>query len=37
VDDEVVWDAITTDLPVLTAMVEALLAELDARGADEGL
>lgn len=37
VDDEVVWDAITTDLPALTAMVEALLAELDARGADERL
>ena len=27
VDDEVVWDAVTTDLPELTASVEALLAE----------
>jgi len=30
VDDEVVWDAITTDLPELAARVEAILAELDA-------
>jgi uncharacterized protein with HEPN domain len=30
VDDEVVWDAITTDLPELTARVEAMLADLDA-------
>jgi uncharacterized protein with HEPN domain len=30
VDDEVVWDAITTDLPELTASVEAMLGELDA-------
>ena len=29
VDDEVVWDAVTTDLPELTASVEALLAELE--------
>lgn len=33
VDDEIVWDAITIDLPQLAAAVEALLAELDARGA----
>ena len=32
VDDAVAWDAITTDRPVLTAMVETLLAELDDRG-----
>ena len=32
VDDEVVWDAITTDLPELTATVEAMLDELDASG-----
>ena len=32
VDDEVVWDAITTDLPALAACVEVLLAELDASG-----
>jgi len=32
VDDEVVWDAITTDLPELAASVEALLAEVDAQG-----
>ena len=31
VDDEVVWDAITTDLPELSAAVDVLLAELDAR------
>ncbi|MEA2025275.1 MAG: HepT-like ribonuclease domain-containing protein [Chloroflexota bacterium] len=37
VDDEVVWDAITTDLPELAISVEALLAELDVqetRGGD---
>ena len=32
VDDEVVWDAATTDLPALAACVEALLTELDAQG-----
>jgi len=32
VDDEVVWDAIMTDLPELTARVEAMLDELDASG-----
>lgn len=32
VDDEVVWDAITTDLPELAAKVEAMLDELDADG-----
>jgi uncharacterized protein with HEPN domain len=32
VDDEVVWDAITTDLPGLTARVAAMLDELDASG-----
>lgn len=32
VDDEVVWDAATTDLPALAACVEALLAGLDATG-----
>ena len=32
VDDEVVWDAITTDLPELAARVEAMLDELDASG-----
>jgi len=32
VDDEVVWDAITIDLPELTARVEAMLDELDASG-----
>jgi hypothetical protein len=32
VDDEVVWKAITIDLPGLTANVEALLKELDTRG-----
>ncbi len=32
VDDEVVWDAITTDLPELTAKVEAMLEELEASG-----
>lgn len=30
VDDEIVWDAITIDLPELTTRVEAMLAELDA-------
>lgn len=30
VDDEVGWDAITTDLPGLTARVAAMLDELDA-------
>ncbi len=30
VDDEVVWDAITTDLPVLSRTVGTLLAELEA-------
>jgi uncharacterized protein with HEPN domain len=32
VDDEVVWDAITSDLPELAAKVAALLDELDASG-----
>ena len=32
VDDEVVWDAITTDLPDLAASVEAVLMELDGQG-----
>jgi uncharacterized protein with HEPN domain len=32
VDDEVVWDAITTDLPELTARIGAMLDELDASG-----
>ena len=32
VDDEVVWDAIATDLPELTAKVEAMLEELEASG-----
>jgi uncharacterized protein with HEPN domain len=32
VDDEVVWDVITTDLPQLTATVEAMLDELDPSG-----
>lgn len=32
VDDEVVWKAITGDIPQLAATVESLLAELDAQG-----
>ena len=32
VDDEVVWEAITSDVPQLAATVESLLAELDAQG-----
>ena len=32
VDDEVVWDAITTDLPVLATRIAAMLDELDASG-----
>jgi len=32
VDDEVVWDAITSDLPELAAKVAALLDELEASG-----
>ena len=32
VDEEVVWDAITSDLPALAAKAEALLTELDGRG-----
>ena len=36
VDDEVVWDAITSDLPELTMVVEALLAALDAGGPGQG-
>jgi uncharacterized protein with HEPN domain len=32
VDDEVVWDAITTDLPKLAARIAAMLDELDASG-----
>ena len=35
VDDEVVWDAATTDLPELTGSVEALLAELEREQGDE--
>ena len=35
VDDEVVWDAITTHLPVLAARRSALLAELVTQGTDE--
>ena len=35
VDDEVVWDAVTTDLPELTASVEALLAELEREQGNE--
>ena len=35
VDDEVVWDAITTDLPALVRTVEALLWELDAGSAGQ--
>jgi uncharacterized protein with HEPN domain len=35
VDDVVVWDAATTDLPALAACVEGLLTELDAGGADQ--
>ena len=30
VDGEIVWDAITIDLPELTTRIEAMLAELDA-------
>ncbi len=30
VDDEIVWDAITIDLPELTTRIETMLAELDA-------
>ena len=38
VDDEVVWDAATTDLPALATCVEALLAELDVgQGGDSGV
>jgi uncharacterized protein with HEPN domain len=33
VDDEVVWDAVTTDLPELATRVEAMLDELDGIGA----
>lgn len=32
VDDEVVWDAVTTDLPELAARVEAMLDGLDGNG-----
>jgi uncharacterized protein with HEPN domain len=35
VDDAVVWDAATTDLPTLAACVEGLLAELDAQASPD--
>ena len=35
VDDEVVWDAATTDLPELAGSVEGLLAELEREQGDE--